>query len=94
MLMTDDFESLKREVAEEERRQAEDQGSYNQQRKVLREKFGVKTLKQAKRKHKKVMAEVHDTADEYLKLKKEYERLFAKAKKARERANRKAQEES
>lgn len=92
--MADDFEKLKREVAEEERRQAEAQGSYNQMRKVLREKHGVKNLKQAKRLAKKKLDKVHATADNYLELKKKYEVLFDKAKKARTRANREAQEDS
>lgn len=94
MLVADDFENLKRQVAEEERLQAEAQGSYNQMRKVLRSKFGVKTLKQAKRLAKKKLDVVHDTADRYVKDKKAYAILFAKAKKARARANRESSEDS
>lgn len=85
--MLDDFERLKREVAEEQRLQDQDQGSYNEMRRILKKKYGVKNLKEAEALAEKLLAEVHNITDEYLVKKKRYEKLLAKAKKARNRGD-------
>lgn len=83
--MADDFEAVKREVAEEQRLLDQAQGSYNHQRKFLRKTFGVKTLKEAEALAAKLLEEVQDYADEYLRRMQEYKRLRKKAQKARKK---------
>lgn len=85
--MLDDYERLKREVAEEQRLQDQDQGQNNEMRRVLKKKYGVSNLKEAEAMAEKLLAEVHDVTDKYLKMKKRYEKMLAKAKKARKRGD-------
>lgn len=77
MIMLDDFESLKRKVAELQSRKDRADGALAEHMKRLKKDYGVASLKEAEQLLEKLKEDEQDKAGRYLAAKKDFERVYA-----------------
>lgn len=78
LIMMDDYESLKREVAEMRQRRDRARGAFQELKKSIKRDFGVSTLKEAKKLLERMIEERQEAAEKYMAEKKKFEKKWKK----------------